>query len=275
MNSKNSILLLDPDFDPNAVSRCVLLIRVTADSFSYAIIDKASNQLKAVYDQQECISPANDLAQRIKHDSYLSLPFQSIKVSLCTENSIAVPNDLFDAAKIHDYTQYFSEPQSARLYVQPSSNFGFTTIFSLTEFLEETLGSLANGKRYDHSAPLLSLASGKKSTALLLDFTVGCVHATYLDGGQLVFQKYYQTDNPEEFNYYLLLIINQLKINTGGTEVYLSGIIHHDDSKYNCISKYFKSIQFSPAGHDEMDSRILDDMPAHYYSSLLALDQCV
>jgi hypothetical protein len=275
MNSKNSILLVDPEFDPNTAAECDLLIKVGPDSFSYAIIDKSCNQVKAVYDQQECEDAGSALAAKLKSDNYLSLSFKAIKVAVYTENTIAIPDEVFDPAGLNQYTKYFSEEQSGTLYVQPLADYGFTSIFNLTEFIEDTLSaSLTSSKRYDQSAPLLALAKGKVSRSLLLDFTVGSFNVTYVNEGRLVFQRCFHTENAEELNYYLLLIINQLKMDNAQTTVHLSGIIHENDSNYRCISKYFRDIHFTKAVSNELDSRILDDMPAHYYSSLLALDLC-
>ncbi|HKG07724.1 MAG TPA: DUF3822 family protein [Pedobacter sp.] len=274
MNSKNSILLVDPEFDPNTAADCSLLIKITADSLSYAIVDKSCNQLKAVYDQQECRNAGRELANRLKNDSYLNLPFKEIKASVFTENSIAVPDELFDPQDLNKYARYFVEAQSSNLYLQPVGRFGFTTIFNISTAIEESLDTLNSCKRYDHSAALLSVGRERETTSLNLDFTVGSVNVSYINNEQLIFQKYYQIENSEEFNYYLLLIISQLKINLAKTTLYLSGIIHQNDSNHQCITKYFNTVHFAPAVENNMDSRILDDMPAHYYSSLLALDQC-
>lgn len=275
MNSKNSILLIDPDFDPNSATDCDLLLKVGPDSFSYAIIDKSCNQVKAVFDQQECEDAGAAFATKLKNDGYLGLPFKAVKIALYTENVIAIPDELYDPAQLNVYAKYFSEEQSDTLYVQPVAGYGFTSIFNLSGFIENTLSaSLAASKRYDHSAPLLALAKGKGPGSLLLDFTAGSFHVTCLQEGQLVFQRYFQVDNPEEVNYYLLLVISQLKLSNTATTVHLSGIIHEDDHNYQCVSKYFNQIRFHEATGNETDSRILDDMPAHYYSSLLALDLC-
>jgi hypothetical protein len=275
MNSKNSILLVDPEFDPNTAADCHLLIKIGPDSFSYAIIDKSCNQVKAVYDQQECEDADRALAAKLKSDNYLGLSFKAVKIAVYTENSLAIPDELFDPAGLNQYTKYFPKEQSVTLYVQPVPDYGFTSIFNLTELMEDTLSaSLTGSKRYDQSAPLLALAKGKTSKSLLLDFTVGSFSVTYINEGQLIFQRCFQTGNAEELNYYLLLIMNQLKLDAAQTAVHLSGIIHEDDGNYQCISKYFKDIHFRKSVSNEMDSGILDDMPAHYYSSLLALDLC-
>jgi len=275
MNSKNSILLVDPDFDPNTAGDCDLLIKVSTDNFSYAIIDKSCNQLRAVYDQQECTDTVKDLADQLKNDHYLQLPFRKVKGSFFTENCVAVPDEIFDEQDIGQYTRYFNEYQNHNLYAQPFEDYGFTSVFNLSTRIEEVLRSLPESKRYDHGAPLLALSKGNSIQILQLDFTVGSFNVTYLNAEQLIFQKYFEIENAEEFNYYLLLMINQLKIETGKTEVHLSGIIHQDDAKYLCVTKYFNTVHFNEAKGHELNTRILDDMPSHYYTSLLALDLCV
>jgi hypothetical protein len=275
MDNKNSILLVDPEFDLNTAADCDLLLKITPNSLSYAIIDKSCRQLKAVYDEQECGNVSAILAAKLKNDVYLTLPFNDIKVAVYTENTINIPNELYDPAQLNQYARFFTDDQSNNLYTRPFSSFGFTSIFSLQQFTEETLVSaLKNCRLYTQNAPVLALASQQDKTALLLDFTATSFNALYTIEEQLVFQNYYQVDNAEEFNYYLLLIISQMNINTSITEIHLSGIIHAGDDSYQCIEKYFNNISFNLPPVKEIDHKILDDMPAHYYSSLLALDLC-
>jgi len=275
-NSKNSILLVDPEFDPSTAPDCNLLLKITADSFSYAVIDKSSRQLKAVFDHQECDDVTTDLLSALKNDSYLGLAYKEIKVSVYTPNTIAVPNELFDEGELDNYSNFFSEQQSSILYTRPFAKFGFTSVFNLQQFTEELLDThLANAARFEQNAPVLALGSPAAGISLVLDFTVGSFNALLLNEEQLIFQNCFQMENAEEFNYYLLLLIQELPINTADTHVLISGIIHEEDGYFLCLQKYFSDIRFNlpPAG--DIDHTILDDMPAHYYSSLLALDLCV
>ncbi|SHG09436.1 DUF3822 family protein [Pedobacter caeni] len=275
MSHKNSILLVDPEFDPSTAPDCNLLLKITADSFSYAIIDKTSNQLKAVYDQQECRDIARDVSTKLKNDSYLNLPFKDIKVAVYTENSISVPNALFDAQNLDQYAKFFTEEQSDNLYIRPFSSYGFTSIFTLHRFIDEALAdSLLSCKLFDQLAPVLAMAKDQSQKSLILDFTAVSFNAVVTDEEKMIFRNYYEVENTEEFNYYLLFIINQLELNTKECHVQLSGIVHENDHYYQCIAKYFKNISFNTPLSDQVDHKILDDMPAHYYSSLLALDIC-
>lgn len=272
MNKSNSILLIDPSFDPAAAPNCTLLVKVGLDSFSYAIIDKETNAVSAVFDEQECKSGALKFAERLKTDSYLTLAYQDVKVAIHTPNMINIPNDLFREEELSAHAQFFATPHSENVYAHTQSYFGFTTIFSLPTPTEELLHNF-KGKKFQSTAGLLSLAEDKEETTLILDFTVTSFTALYLKNKQVIFQQCYEIENMEEFNYYLLLMVNQLQISTQDTKVHLSGIVHEGDETYNCIQKYFNHIEFISA-LKELNQQVLNDMPFHYYSSLLALDQC-
>jgi hypothetical protein len=275
MSNKNSILLMDPEFDPGTAADCTLLLKITPDSFSYAIVNKTTKQLQAVYDHQECLDAGQVLATSVKTDANLTLPFAQVKASVYTLNTIALPDELFDTAVIQTYTKFFTAVQSAPLYIQPSSAFNFKSFFNLPEAIEGTLNNyLAGCKRYDHTALVINMAGNTSTNTLLIDFTVGSINAVLIKDQKFNFQHCFEFENKEEFNYYLLLMIEQLAIDKSATEVILSGIIHEDDANYYILNKYFSSITFNTAVSNLTDYSLLEDMPAHYYTSLLALDLC-
>ena len=275
MNSKNSILLVDPDFDVNSAINCDLLIKITADNFSYAIIDEAENRLVLLYDQQECPNVKDALAHQLNNDEHLAIAFQSVKTSVQTPNAITIPNEFYDVANLNSYAQFFSVEQSKQLHSQHLAGRDFTSIFNLDQSIEELLTSkFEEPKLYDHTAPLLTLAADSNDKTLMMDFTVGSVNVVLTDGNKLIFQNCYETDDAGEFTYYLLLMIHQLEIDTAFTKVLVSGIIHEDDKKYAAIKQYFTEISFNGHKAKRLGGDILEDMPNQYYSTLLALQLC-
>jgi hypothetical protein len=275
MNSKNSILLVDPEFDVNSAHNCDLLIKVTADNFSYAIIDGSENRLVVLYDHQECKNVVSALSQVWSDDPHLALPFKNVKASVYTRNAIAIPNELLDAKNLDLYAKFFTVEQSEQLHLQSLGGQDFTSIFNLDHDMEELLiTKFGISKVYDHTAPLLALSSASVEKQLILDFSVGSFNALLADGGKLIFENCYETEDAEEFNYYLLLMIQQLKIDLLATEVQVSGIIHEGDKKFEAINKYFSNIKFITPDANKVSGKILDDMPNQYYTSLLALQSC-
>lgn len=273
MNNHNNILLIDPKFDPAIAKSCCLLVKVDFDSFSYAIVKRENKQVIALFDEQEC-DGTQKLAERLKIDNYLSLPYEEVKLAFFTENHIAVPDDFYNENDLAIHTQFFVGPHTDNLYTQKQAHFKFTNLFSLSQTADETANNyFADGKKYIGNAGLVKLAENIDEPALLIDFSVNNFKVIYIERQNLVFQQNYEIANTEEFNYYLLLIVNQLAINGQQTKVLLSGIIHQEDLNYNCLQKYFSEIAFLSI-ENTFDLQALDDLPTHYYTSLLALYQC-
>ncbi len=276
MNNQNSILLIDPKFDPDTSVSCSLLVNLGIDSFSYAILNKELKKVVAVFDEQELTDDSRKLSDRIKNDAYLGLTFKEVKIAVHTENYIAVPNEFYEKDSVELNTKFFSQANSGQVYTNTHPDLGFTSVFSFSKLTDQLISeSFEASKKYEQHAALLKLAENGANTAILLDFTVRSMNMLVVVEKKVIFQKSYAIENPEEFNYYLLLIANQLSINLADTPVYLSGIIDQEDQKYVCLKKYFTAIHFLNFVDSDLDQLILDDMPAHYYTTLLALDQCV
>jgi hypothetical protein len=275
MNMKNSILLLDPEFDPSTAPQCNLLLRITNDSFSYAIINQDSKSLKAVFDEQACSNMTRTLKAKIKNDPYLNYPYKEVKIAVATDNCVTVPNELYQPKDLGAYTNFFTEAPSKTLHIKNNADFNFTAIFNLQQKLEDELDlHFKTASKHEQSIAVLNLAA-KIQNGLLFDFTALSFTLIQVVDHKLSFKNTFEIENGEEFNYYLLLLLKQLNINLEQTPVYLSGIINENDQNYRILHKYFHQLHFSLPQNQEIDCTILEDMPAYYYSSLLAIDLCV
>lgn len=266
----NSILLLDPSFDPHTAKNCTLLVNIGLDHISYAIIRNDDNFVHVVFDEQECESPVQQFSQRVKTDAYLHLPFLHVKIGAYTDNLIHIPNDLYRESNLSDQAQFFAGLPGPHVYQHQHEKFDLTTIFSLPKALDTLLAEHFPDASL---STFVQLDTGGDGNTLQLNFSAGSFSAVYTENHQLIFEKVYEISTVEEFNYYLLLIINQLSINTSSTLVNLSGIVHQDDERFQCIAKYFPKVSFAKLDQ-RIKQEILEDMPAHYYVNLLAHYTC-
>lgn len=272
--NKNSILLIDPDFDPKQSEQLSLWLKIGTDTFSYAILNQVQKRVYAVYDEQECESGYLKLTERLNADPYLNLDYKDVKVAAQTENLIAIPNELFSQDNVSLTAAYFADADSDHIYVQPIVDSEFTSIFSLPKLADKTIEvAWPSSHKLPQHAGLVNLAKQFTADTLVIDFTVKSFEAVYFKAQRAVFQKGYQFDDIEELTYYLLLVVNQLSINTSTTGIKVCGIIHADDDRWNCLTQYFNKVEFLTLKCD-LDTTILEDMPAHYYTSLLSLYSC-
>ncbi len=266
--NNNSLFLIDPDFKADASENCRLLLKITNDSFSYAVTDVHNGQVHLIFDKQACEDVAQALEEAFAKDIYLQRNYQSIKASVHTDHFVFIPNEWFDADNLQHYAAYLGTDQNIR--TQAQANFGFNTIFALNSRLESNLP--AQTQLYPQSESLLALKKHLADEAILIDFTANSFNFLYVKNGQLIFQNHFSMADAEEFNYFILLLIEQLSLYEH-IPVYLQGIVNEDDEHYTCLLKYFNQLYFFfPAGKE--NKGLLADMPGHYFSALLALDLC-
>lgn len=266
--SNNSLLLVDPNFKADASVNCHLLLKITNDSFSYAVINKESDEINVIFDKQGCEDVEQDLKFAFETDAHLAQSYGAIKAAIHTSNFIFIPDEWFDQENLSVYTKFMGSER--KIYTKHHDELGFNTLFSLDEKVEEKLPE--NTVFYPQSSPLLALSGHLSGDALLVDFTATSFNVLFVKDKKITFQNHYEAENAEEFNYFLLLIIEQLGL-TESVPVYLQGIINEDDEYYSTLLKYFNNLYFFfPAG--KQNSELLADMPKHYFSGLLALDLC-
>jgi len=266
--SQNSLLLIDPNFKAESSVNCNLLLKITNDSLSYAVLSNNHEEIHVIFDKQGCTDVEQELKKAFEIDAHLGLNYKNIKVAIHTNSFVFIPDEWFDANKTAVYANYLSTV--GKIYTKHHEVLGFNTVFSLDEHLEQQLPKQADV--YSQSAPLLALSKHLADQALLIDFTSVSFNVLYLKDKQVQFQNHYPSETAEEFNYFLLLIIEQLELDES-IPVYLQGIINEDDDYYNCLLKYFNQLYFFlPTA--QQNSELLADMPKHYFSGLLALDLC-
>lgn len=266
--SNNSLLLVDPGFTADASVNCQLLLKITNDSFSYAVVDQQSEQIKVIFDKQGCTDLNQYLQFAFESDRYLLQSYGAVKAAIHTSNFIFIPDEWFNEDDLSIYSKFLGS--DGKVYSKNHNHLGFNTIFSLNDKVKEKLPE--NTVFYPQSSPLIALCDHLSGDALLIDFTASSFNVLFIKDRKINFQNHYESENAEEFNYFLLLIMEQLAL-TEAVPVYLQGIINEDDEYYNTLLKYFNNLYFF-LPTEKQNSELLADMPKHYFSGLLALSLC-
>src|SRR4051812_26730027 len=156
MNNNNSILLVDPNFDPNAALHCDLLLKITADSFSYVIVNTENKRVEVLYDRQDFQDQKRELLPLLHADPYMRMAFNSVKVCSYTINSISIPNDFYNEEEIERYTPYFTELEHYSSTINsltiPSKE--FKTLFLFPQVVEDALQTYwPDASKFEQTAP--------------------------------------------------------------------------------------------------------------------------
>jgi hypothetical protein len=109
---------------------------------------------------------------------------------------------------------------------------------------------------------------------LVLQFNDESFEACLISDEKLVFNNLYAIKNADDFNYYLLMIREQLAIDTKNTSVILAGNIESADEQYKRIEKYFEDVRFADSTEIISFSTAFDQTSKHQHFSLLGLSLC-
>ena len=96
-----------------------------------------------------------------------------------------------------------------------------------------------------------------------------------LKDGKLQVVQTYLYKSPEDVAYYLLHICESFDADVNNITVVLNGMIGQDSRLYNEICKYFLDIRFGSLPEGIAYPEAVNEYPAHYFSHLFAIAQCV
>lgn len=260
------LLLVHPSYHQGKSIEANLLLSVTENNFMYAITDGDTGEIWVLYANLHCENVKAELQQQFETDAYLKTIFKTVKASVFTDVEMLVPTALYQPNFVEDL------PELANYAASLVANQPIADLVPV--FSAGTLQDLSeqHAQAIDAFHPVVPMVHSANSDGLYINFSTHSAHFLYLDGGNVVFQNNYAIATADEFNYYLLLVVQLLKINSTATSLFISGIINTGDPMHVVIGKYFSKINFSSASGTT--DGILSNFPAHYFNALLALQLC-
>lgn len=278
------LYLIEDDFQSQNAAKCDLLIHIGLETFQYAIIDKVRDELRVLAEYKiPSISKQTDLIIAIEklpeNSREFKFPYNKIKISMDSLQFTLIPDELYHMDQEKEYAKFISPLLPSEILRNTISSAKIKNIFAVNPDLNIAL------KQFFHNPQIFNQAStfvesiiktypGKKDSSIYIDIHSNHIQTACFYNSELSFYNLFECINPDEFNYFVLNMIDTLGLNTELTQVILSGNVSQDDEYYQRIRKYFNDITFA-------DSRLIVNFPQKFnkvlsetYFSLISLDQC-
>jgi hypothetical protein len=113
-----------------------------------------------------------------------------------------------------------------------------------------------------------------KRYKLVLQFNEESFEAYLSADEKLLFYNIFSIENADDFNYFLLNIMQQFAVDPHETSVILSGIVAAGDANYKRIEKYFGEISFADSSQFTLYPTAFEQLPKHQHFSLISLLLC-
>jgi hypothetical protein len=276
--------LVDDEFQSQNAAKCDLLIHIGIESFQYAIIDKVRDELKALVEYElPNISNQGDLIQAIENLSECTKEFKytfnKVKISIDSYQFTFIPDEFYQSGNDEEYAKFITNKQESVILCNPIPFAKIKNIIAINSDLHLALNSIfQQPKIYGQASSFIQgiLKSFKQNTepSLYIDIHQKHVQFAYFKQSELSFYNLFDSINVIEFNYFILNIIESLKVDLDHTAIILSGQVMQYDEYYQRIEKYFKDIQFADSRLIIKHPELFDKVSSQTFFSLLTLDQC-
>jgi hypothetical protein len=281
----NTINLTDEQFQLQHSDKCDLLIHLGSRNIAFAIIDKSQQQLKVltdkpVHENDQHIPLIRRLDNLRESSLVLQQKFRRVKISVETPAFTFIPQELYSKDLLEQYDHFIRPEEGTELKISTIYSGGIKNITAIDSVLIKELNArftqpLIFSSIHPFIESTLQIAKKDSSTQLFFNFDENAFEAAYYEKGKFSFYNKFEYETADEFNYFLLNIIQQLSIDLKNTALQLSGKIEHEDELVDRLEKYFDEINFAGIFHlVKVPSTIASQASLHNYFSLISLGLC-
>lgn len=250
----------------------VLSIRSGANHFAYAITDRVSTNLQQLgYFTGDGFNH-KEIAELVDPLTRTGTPFYQVKICYDHPGNVLVPASGYHQEEADllkwpvmnggsvTITELIAEWQLYNVYTVPGELHAFlTTAFTSAAFLNQVSVGL---RKINAALPEGCLEVNIRQS----DFFVLAARS-----GKLLVAQVYEYSVPEDVLYYLLRICREFSLSQEEVQLVLSGLVEKQSALYKELYQYFINLHFRDAEWLIKGT----DYPAHFFTALNDLSQCV
>jgi hypothetical protein len=279
----HQINLLDETFDKNQSPHYNLTIQYGLEGCTFCLLDTVKNKFVALrhYPESASESKPEALPITLASDELLTLPYKKTYLLFDAGISTLVPNSLFDESKVEAFYQFnlgeekgstihfnhlpealtanvFSYPQALiRVFKKP---FPALNVYHRTSpFIENLMHESA---KWPRTKCFVSIHKG------IID--IGLAHLKKLD----FFNSFTYQENTDII-YFILTVLEQFKLSTTFTDVYLSVDTENHEEIFEYLSNFLTHIKFIRPSEKYTYSYIFDELQLTRFANLFNVALCV
>ena len=191
-----------------------------------------------------------NLKSSFSQNKELNDTFNEVAIIYATSLYSLVPSTLFDSSKASEYLKFNSKILANDFIAFDTlENHNITTVYipfiNINNYLFDRFGDFS----YHHASTLLieQLLNKEKTYALpkvYINVTNNIFDFIAVKNGKLIICNSYEFTTPEDFIYYILFCLEQLKMNPDTVDLYISGSIEKEDDTYKILYHYIRNITF-------------------------------
>ena len=241
-----------------------LSIQFSLDGFSFCISNQNKKPLhltQYIFDKK--LESPHELLKQIEQifssDKHLQMNFSEVTVIHQNSLNTIVPNDYFSENEIKNYLDYSIKTLSTD-YVSfddiqsINAKNVYIPYVNLNNFLFQNFGEF----EYQHHTTVLLEKlidyHAQNSVELFCHVSKTALDIICLDNGKLNLYNSFEYETKEDFIYYILFVMEQLKLDTEETPLTFIGDIHENSDIYRISFDYVRDVRFLQSNNEFFNS---------------------
>ena len=257
---------IDPGFSHTQVGNYTLLLLLSANDFSLAIMHK---QKLMVWRKT---APLSEFTQPGEVQEVLGFGYDEVITGLLSPHFTLVPNSLFEKDSIASVAYFLDVHATDRVFAQrlDADN---QIVFKTGDLITNAAARFDLDKIWFGATGWIQAITNNQPSAqhLYLNLNADLFEVAYFKHGKLHLYNTFEFTHEDELAYYTVFVCQQLKLDMREMNIVLSGNIANGDNRYHSIlSNIFKAVELNTIAVAE----IPDSLPKHQLLALTALPLC-
>lgn len=245
--------ILDEAFFQKTDYQYKLTMLLSDNSCSYLLYDDnqwlAYRSYELDAQNRELFSLKDELETLKYQDKIFNLTFQSVDIYLLSQQFTFIPKQLFEEKHLYSYLANVTpSPANEIIKKEEIGNGDLKNIYVLKIDLQHFLQNTFPNYKIQHILTRLVnwFANNQKESGhkILMNFHQKNIQIVYFDENSFVFANNFQYQTANDAAYYLMLVVNQFKLNPETVKVFLSGHIDTNSELYNTFMRYVRNVNF-------------------------------
>jgi len=281
----HDICFIDKSFDREQTNLYHLSIQISLDGFSFAILDIPRGKYTLLKSTNFFIKRPRLLFMKVRElmteDEHLNLKYKSIEIVYSSENFTLVPQVFYQQGAADKFFGFNHEIERGFIVDKTLlTKAEAWCIFSIPENLKEFLVLKYPKATIRHNLyPLVERALKENKNfperkQVHLNFFRSYFELIVLSGTKLQLCNQFNYSGENDISYFVLYVFDQLKLPPDTTELVIHGQMQQTDPIYQTFKKYIRKTSFARPTSLFNYSYTINQLPDHYFTSLLDLYKC-
>lgn len=279
--------IVDKDFAPGSEHNEILSIEILPGGFSYAILDSTQYRYMVlehfVSDEQGHHGhlPYDAWQSFLDQQPWLKHPFLRIHVSWFSPHLVLIPNEIAAFGDQKSLLQFACGiPHDHSVKSDRLNNLNGFGVYSIPNWLLHLIESNFPFYRLRHTGSvciesmLSTIQLENQHPDVFIHIRRSSFDIILLENKKLTFFQIFTYQQFDDLLYLLFYVVKQFGLTASDLRVLLAGEISMDSDRYSMLASYFGKVGFVARNDMYKYTDGFDNIPHHYFYSLLHLNSC-